>query len=132
MSKIIEVLQSLEEPKSCYGAVDISDIRNAESQLGLLFAEEYTEYVSFIGALAYNGNEFTGVVPITHLNVVTETETLRKNDPSFPRKMYVVSNLHIDGIRIVQNHRGAIFMYHPRQLVRFINDSLSDYILSQA
>lgn len=130
MSKIITTLNNLNGRKMGFGPISEVDIKCAEVELGLSFAQEYIEFVSYIGALAYLGNEITGVVPVCHLNVLDETKHLRDIDSAFPRQMYVVSNLHIDGIRIVQNCRGEIFEYHPKQLLVKIKDSLADYLLS--
>lgn len=130
MSKIIDTLKKMPSPKNAYGSLDINQIALAETKLNLHFSSEYKEFLQYIGALVFKGNEICGVVPYPSLNVVCETIKARKHDFAFPQSMYVISSLHIDGILILQNEKGEIFQYVPLQFTKKIYGSLAAYLES--
>lgn len=127
MSKIKDLINTI-VPKITMGGVDESKIQEAESQLNLNFSLEYREFLSEFGAALIAGNEFLGLASEESLNTVIQTSELRNNDTTLPRKMYIVSDLHIDGLKILQNEDGEIYEYIPSALPRKIFDNLSDYI----
>ena len=45
--------------------------------------------------------------------------------------MYVVENLGIDGILILQNERGEVFEISPNTKPKKIYNSLADYLLNR-
>lgn len=127
MSKIKNTINAI-EPKITMGGVDEAKIKEAESQLNLNFSLEYREFLSEFGAALIAGNEFLGLASEESLNVVRQTLELREADVILPRAMYIVSDLHIDGLRILQNEAGEIYEYIPDTLPRKIFDSLGEYI----
>lgn len=127
---IIEVLNNLPMPKHALGHVEASQIKAAEQSLNLSFANDYKEFIQYLGALVFKGNELCGIAPYPSLNVVNRTIRARELDAAFPKSMYVISELHIDGLLILQNSKGEIFQYLPLQFTKKICNSLSDYILS--
>lgn len=130
MNTIIETLNKIPMPKHAYGHVDASQIEKAESELDLIFADDYKEFVQYLGALIFKGNEICGIAPYPSLDVVKVTTQAREHDGAFPKAMYVVSALHIDGILILQNEKGEIFQYIPMQFTKKIFNSLVDYLNS--
>lgn len=130
MDTIKNILNKLSLPKLAFGSIDSEAIESAELKLNLKFASEYKEFVKYVGALVYKGNELCGVVPYPSLDVVENTICARKYDMAFPQAMYVISTLHIDGILILQNAKGEIFQYSPRQYTNKIFNSLAEYIES--
>jgi len=130
MDNIIKVLNDLPMPKHAYGNVEATQIESAESRLSLQFAVEYKEFIQYVGALVFKGNEICGLAPYPSLNVVHETTLARQHDAAFPKLMYVISSLHIDGIQILQNEKGEIFQYMPKQFIKKIYNSLTEYLES--
>lgn len=110
------------------GGVDNSEIRDAEDTLSLVFAEDYREYLSVYGAACANGHEFTGITKSERLNVIDVTNRVRKVTPNLPHKMYVVEELHIDGIMIMQDENGTIYRVNADGDLKRIGDSLSAII----
>lgn len=125
---IIEVLNNLPMPKHALGHVEASRIKEAEQSLNLSFANDYKEFIQYLGALVFKGNELCGIAPYPSLNVVNRTIHARDLDAAFPKSMYVISELNIDGLLILQNSKGEIFQYSPLQFTKKICNSLSDYI----
>ena len=116
-------------------------IQNKEDEMlrekeSLLKANKRTvasmDLVSFeaTGLLVFKGNEICGLAPYPSLNVVHETTLAREHDAAFPKLMYVISSLHIDGILILQNEKGEIFQYIPKQYTKKIYNSLAEYLQS--
>lgn len=130
MENIVDTLNKLPMPKHAYGHVEVSQINTAETKLNLRFANDYREFVQYLGALVYKNNELCGIVPYPSLDVVNRTIHARETDAAFPQSMYVISEIHIDGILILQNQKGEIFQYLPLQYTKKIFNSLSDFILS--
>ena len=128
MSKFVSRLKKYDDfvcfPK---GALK-DDVANAEVTLGLKFAKEYCEYTEEVGAASANGHEFTGVVNSKYLNVVTATQSARKENPDIPDELYVVENLNADGIVIMQDAGGKIYEAGVDTEVKKIAGSLADYI----
>ena len=130
MDNIINILNNLPTPKHAYGSVEAAQVESAESRLNLHFAVEYKEFIQYVGALVFKGNEICGLAPYPSLNVVHETTLAREHDAAFPKLMYVISSLHIDGILILQNEKGEIFQYIPKQYTKKIYNSLTKYLES--
>ena len=130
MDNIIKTLNDLPVPKYAFGSIEAAQIESAELRLNLHFAVEYKEFIQYVGALVFNGNEICGLAPFPSLNVVHETALAREHDAAFPKLMYVISSLHIDGIQILQNEKGEIFQYMPKQFTKKIFNSLAEYLES--
>lgn len=130
MGNIVDVLNNLPMPKHAYGHVENSQINAAETKLNLIFANDYREFIQYLGAMVYKNNELCGIAPFPSLDVVDRTMHAREADAAFPQSMYVISELHIDGILILQNQKGEIFQYSPLRFAKKIFNSLSDFILS--
>lgn len=104
-----------------------SIITLAEAELSLSFSNEYKEYLKEFGAASASNFEFTGLNVSPRINVVNVTKFAREH-AEFPMGMYVVENVAIDGILILQNQEGAVFEWHPDASLRKIYDSLEAYL----
>lgn len=126
-SRIIEVIESLDDMRFLTPA-DEGKVSEAEETLGLKFAEEYREYVKKYGVVSAAEVELTGVTEAKRLDVVAVTERERELTEDFPEDMYVVENVGIDGILILQNGKGEIFYIAPGVKAEKVADSLAEYI----
>lgn len=127
MNDIIKVLKCMEDFSSLK-KVSIEDIIDAETLLGVTFADDYRQYVQECGiAIAY-GHEFTGVVDSPRLNVVDVTLKMRKKMKNIPNNVYVIEELGIDDIVIFQNSNGEVYESLPGNKFDKIANSFSEYL----
>lgn len=124
---IIEIIESLSNMCHLEPASEI-DINNAQKQLNIKFADEYYLYVSKFGVISAKGIELTGITSHKRLNVVDVTLSERELNHNFPDNMYVIENLAIDGIIILQDSFGSIYEFAPYSQPKKIYNSLSEYI----
>ena len=108
--------------------VDKKTISEAESELGLTFADEYKEYLKEMAIAAYGGHELTGLTKAERTNVVQVTRKKKKFSSSVPMDWYVIEDANIDGIVIWQDGKGKIYktMYDSEAVC--IASSLADFI----
>lgn len=125
--EIIETIEGLKNMR-CLRPASEARIAAAEQALGVTFARDYREYVSWYGAICARGVELTGVTDSKRLNVADVTRQERELNPRLPRNMYVVENLGIDGILILQDSTGRIFSVASNQEPKFVAKSLSEYL----
>lgn len=126
--KIIETLQKIQKFRFT-GPVSKEEIDAAESRLSLKFAEEYVAILRNYGSILLKGEEFFGIDDNSY-DLVQATLEAHSENPKFPSNVYVIENMGIDGILLVQNNRGEIFTYQSGQSLKKVYDSLNDYILS--
>lgn len=98
---IIECIAGLKNLYHGQGAAKEAVVE-AEKRLGLCFADDYREYVSAYGIVSGKGIELTGIVCGKRLNVADVTLQERKLSDEFPKDMYVIENLGIDGLLLLQ------------------------------
>lgn len=106
-------------------------IAQAEKQLMLKFSPEYHNILAQFGMLIINSHEINGFSKTDRLSVVANTLSAREKDPDFPDSMYVIENLGIDRILILQASDGAIYEYVPNSTPTKIYSSLEEYLLSE-
>ena len=127
MSNIVELIKA----KDGFVALEPASkeqIKEAEKSLGLSFAKEYVEYVSELGATSFVGHELTGVCSSKRLNVVEATINAREDYECASDKMYLLEDMHIDGITIWQIKNGSVYKIVPNEKAEKIADSLAEYI----
>lgn len=127
MKKIVQIVNSLSDLLPLKPATAIQ-IKDAELQLRVSFADEYKEYLSAFGAIMADGIELTGIAKSEHRDVVTVTRKEWELNPKIPHTMYVVENTYIDGIIIWQDTNGLIYQSFPSSEAKQIATSLTDYI----
>ena len=103
-------------------------IAEVEKQLGLSFSDEYREYLTAYGIVAYDGHELTGITKSNRLNVVAVTTEARKKQPGIPDNFYVIEEVGIEELIIMQNEQGEIYGCAPNYKPKKICDSLHDYV----
>lgn len=131
MNSIVDFIRTLPDVLSLKGASE-AEIAQAESALGTSFAQEYRDYVSVFGSIAYSGHELTGVCASPRLNVVNATQLARIVNPHIPAEYYVVEDCGIDGILIWQSPCGEILQTFPNQPPKNIAPALKDYLLARS
>lgn len=126
MEKIISAIEKLENLRQLQPATP-EQIENAEKQLGLNFAQEYKEYVEKYGAISAKGIELTGITPFSRLNVVEVTKSERGLN-NIPSNLYVIENVAIEGIVLLQNTLGEIYELNESSKLQKRYNSLCEYI----
>ena len=127
---ILEIIKSLKDVRSLGGANE-TQILEAESLIGLEFSDEFKEYVKEYGAVFAHGLELLGVSRSKRLDAASVTLEERELNENFPNDMYVVENLGIDGILILQNEKGEVFEIFTNTKPKKIYNSLVDYLLNR-
>lgn len=124
MSNLFENIKS----KLYHGnGVSVEEVIEAEDKLGIRFNEEYRNYLLEYGVVSFGSHEILGLGGDTYLDVVQETLRERVNNQKFPKNYYVIENLGIDGILILQEEEGNIFEWSNGTLKR-IYDSMGEYM----
>ncbi len=126
MSNIVEKIHTI--PTVLFiGSCTDEQIAEAESQLKLSFPDEYRDYIKQFGAISFSGTEWTGLNVTGYLNVVTQTLNERELNSDFPEECFVLENLGIDGVLIICDESGQIYLYRNNQKT-IISKSLSEYL----
>lgn len=124
--KLITIMSNLEDFCSMKPATE-AEVIAAENELGLKFADDYKEYVLQYGAISASGIELTGVTTAKRLDVVAVTKTERELG-TIPPDMYVIENVAIEGIVMLQNAAGEVFSTAPNEPLKRVCNSLTEYI----
>ena len=127
---IIECISNLKNVCHAQGA-NKDAIEAAEKKLNLHFAEEYCEYVSTYGVISAKGTELTGIIDSKRLNVADVTLKERELNADFPLDMYVIENVAIDGILMLQKSDGSIYELHPNAKPVKQYNSLAEYLATR-
>ncbi|MBU5462607.1 SMI1/KNR4 family protein [Lachnoclostridium sp. MSJ-17] len=107
-----------------------NEIKQAELELGLRFADDYRNYIKQFGCMVIGSREITGISSQENYNVVSTTKAQRNYNKNIPENSYVIEQLNIDGIIIWQSSNGEVFQTSPNTAPMKIADSLVEYIQS--
>ena len=129
MSKLLYRIQQ-SEGFAAIGPVDDSKISEAEMKLNLSFAEDYKEYVQTFGAATFSARELTGICSGGPQDVVLATKRAREFFPKFPTDAYVIEEMLIDHVMMIQNGEGSIFCYGPHDSGEEVASGLTEYLFS--
>ena len=129
MNSFIDYLKESNDYYSGTGANE-DTIRSSQADLALVFAKEYIDYLKECGIASADGHEFTGITKSKRLNVVDVTLEIRTRY-QVPMELYVIEALHIDGIFIMQNNKGYIYVLYPNGNLEKLADSAFDYVKNQ-
>lgn len=124
---IVDTLNKLQNIITGIRATD-NQIEQAEKELGLKFASEYIQYLKRFGVFTANGIEITGITNIERLNVVSATRRERELNRNMPEDMYVIENLAIDGLVVLQDVSGVIYYISPCYEPKKTFESLEEYV----
>lgn len=133
MSEFIKKIKAI--PDLLYGkGCSREQLENAQSTLGLIFPEEFAEYVLEFGFISFDGAEWTGLgwhnngaEIVKESNTVTRTLMEREVNPDFPSNMLVLEDLGYDAEIVAVNEAGKVF-YIAYDACEEAFDSLSDYL----
>lgn len=129
MKNTKQIIEELPEILS-NGKVDDSLIKETQEKLGVDFSEEYSDVLKHFGFLMYNGNRYLGISRNGKYDLLSATNEARLQDPDFPQNMYVISNMGIDGILLLQDSCGHIYSYKKQCSLIKLSDSFIDYLNS--
>lgn len=116
-------------PGLCVGAgASEKEIIQAESRLGVRFANDYREYLERYGMAQMAGRELTGIGVVDHLDIIGVTQECRECIPDLPPSWYVVEDLGIDGRTVWQDEDGVVYLVSPDGEMERIADGLQEYI----
>lgn len=124
---IIQVMQNLKDLRSTGGATPDA-ISQAEKKLGFSFANDFKEYAKEYGAISALGMELFGVSQHARLDAASVTLEERGMREDFPADMYVIENVGMEGVLILQNEKGEVFEIAPHQKAKKIYNSLAGYL----
>lgn len=127
MKDIIQIISNLEDMRFIKPA-SMEQIIEAEKELGVSFADEYTKYVEKYGVISARGIELTGVTTHERLSVVSVTKKERNMNSNIPANMYVIENIAIDGIIALQDETGKVYTITPNGTPKLSYNSLSEYV----
>lgn len=123
------LFSSVEDKIFHLNGVGSQEIIDAEKKLGMRFSDDFRNYLMEYGVVSFKNHELMGLGGDDYLNVVLETLNERINDDKFPFNCYIVENLGIDGIFILQDEEGKIYEYSGNSIKK-IFDCLKEYIKS--
>ncbi len=112
------------------GGATASEIDNAQKELGVVFSDEYKQFLETYGAIMYDGHHIVGIAKPLGLNVVRATKEQREYNGKAGINMYVIEEVPLDGIVYWQDQNGEIYVTVPGQAPEKRFDSLEAYILS--
>lgn len=127
MKDIIQIISNLEDMRFIKPA-SMEQIIEAEKELGVSFADDYTKYVKKYGVISARGIELTGVTTHERLSVVSVTKKERNMNSNIPTNMYVIENIAIDGLVALQDKTGKVYSVTPNDKPKLIYNSLSEYV----
>ena len=108
---------------------DVDTVLEAEKKMGIRFSPDYRNYLMEYGVVSFGSHEWMGLGGAPYLDVVEETLAERERNQRFPKDCYIVENLGIDGVFILQNEEGMVYQLSDAGL-RKIGSCLEDYILT--
>lgn len=101
----------------------------AEKKLGLVFSDEYREYLRLYGIVAFDGHEFTGIVDNDpRVDVVTVTKVEKEKSKDIPADYYVIEETDVEEIIIWQARDGKVYCSSPNSEIKLICNSICEYI----
>lgn len=128
MKKFVDLIKN--EDDFIYSNKEVLDIERIESEIGFSLADEYKEYIKQYGVAFSNGHEFTGAIESKRLGVVNATNRFWSKAEYDRTQKYVVEEIGVDGVVILQDSNGYVYQAAPNIEPVFIFDSLADYFYS--
>ena len=126
MEKIISTIKKLENLRYLEPATN-EQIDIAQKQLGLHFSEEFRQYIQGYGAISAKGVELTGITASPRLSVVEVTKSERELN-KIPNDLYVIENIAIEGILLLQSSSGEIYELSQNAKIQKKYNSICDYL----
>ena len=126
MKGIVDKIKKIEKLYHAKGCTT-RQLKEAQSELGVEFPEEFIDYVKEFGAISFYGTEWTGLNVDGYLNVVESTKQERKLNSAFPIDCFVLENQAIDGVITAVDEKGHVYtvQYDKKSL---LCNSISEYL----
>lgn len=113
------------------GPATDSQIEDAEKALNVKFSSDYKEYLKAFGAATFENKELTGISQSERLSVISTTQHARTCFANFPTDAYVIEDLLIDHLYIIQDASGSIFSFGPSEKKETIASDLCTYLFPE-
>lgn len=112
------------------GHTTIEEIREAEKQLNLKFADDYVECLLKYNCVSVEDVEIMGITDFKACSVVYETISEKESEGHayIKDEMYLISNIGFDDILAWQDHSGTVYLSEPFRRPVKVADSLAEYI----
>lgn len=126
MKGIVDKIKKFEKLYHAKGCTT-RQLKEAQSELGIEFPEEFIDYVKEFGVISFYGTEWTGLNVDGYLNVVESTKQERELNSAFPTDCFVLENQAIDGVITAVDEKGHVYtiQYDKKNL---LCDSISEYL----
>lgn len=126
MKGIVDKIKKIEKLYHAKGCTT-RQLKEAQSELGIEFPEEFIDYVKEFGVISFYGTEWTGLNVDGYLNVVESTKQERELNSAFPTDCFVLENQAIDGVITAVDEKGHVYtiQYDKKNL---LCDSISEYL----
>ena len=107
---------------------EASEIEAAEARLGVIFSEDFRQYLQAYALASANGHELTGLCKSDRLNVVKVTEAEREHCEGVDPSWYVIERIGVDGALAWQGPDGSIYRATSRSGGVKVCGSLMEYM----
>ena len=126
MKGIVDKIKKIEKLYHAKGCTT-RQLKEAQSELGIEFPEEFIDYVKEFGVISFYGTEWTGLNVDGYLNVVESTKQERELNSAFPTDCFVLENQAIDGVITAVDEKGHVYtiQYDKKN---WLCDSISEYL----
>jgi len=131
MNDIIDAMKALNSFSQGDPASE-SEISEAESELGLSFADDYKAYLTAFGSMDAYGIELTGLIDDEELHVVSATKEAWSFHNHVPHTFYLLEDAAYDGILVWQDSSGSVYQSTPTDLPTKTYPSLLEYVTRKA
>ena len=126
MSDIVNKLKKIPDLTALEGC-SIQQVNEAQSELGLIFPDDYVKYVREFGCVDFGVNEWTGLNVKGRLNTVEATKKEMSVNANFPKGYFVLENLGIDAKHIIVNEKGEVYLLQYEKKM-YLCGSISEYL----
>ncbi len=126
MSNIVNKLKAIPDLSALEGC-SMQQLEEAQTELGLIFPNEYVEYVREFGCVDFGATEWTGLNINGRLNTVDATKNEMSVNAYFPKGFFVLENLGIDAKRIIVNEKGEVYLLQYEKKT-YLCGSISEYL----
>lgn len=126
MLTIVDKLKNITDLCAIKGC-SITQVKEAEKELGLIFPDEFVDYVMEFGCIDFGSTEWTGLNIEGRLNTVYATNKEKSINSDFPKGFFVLEDLAIDAKKIIVNEKGEVYLLQYKE-ISYICKSISEYL----
>ena len=126
MSDIVAKIKNIKDVSAIQGC-SMEQVLEAQKALGIIFPDEYIDYVTAFGCIDFGATEWTGLNINGRLNTVEATKREMSVNKYFPKGYFVLENTGLDARQIIVNEKGEVFMLQYDKLT-FLCKSISEYL----